>query len=321
MNTLLKGFLAFLLFALPMWNAGAQTGFRAEAHSDSTRMLIGDQTILHISITGGTLPAVAFPHPCDTCLHGLEIIRRSAVDTQQSGNGVRLSQEWTLTGFDSGRFEIPSLTFYGKDSQPLAATAPVTIDIRTLPVDTASAIKDIKPLQQVPITLKEIGAFIGIGLVAMAVIAGIIILIRRLRKRKRPQTQAGKRKPDEPAHVTALRALEALRQKKLWQEGRHKQYYSELSDILRTYLDHRWDIPAMEMVSDEIMGAIRQHPVEPQLQNKLRLTLQTADSVKFAKACPLPDENSQAFQSVYEFVEATKAVEHPTEKEGGKKDE
>ena len=127
-----------------------------------------------------------------------------------------------------------------------------------------------------------------------------------------------RRKPDEPAHLIALRALEALRQKKLWQEGRHKAYHSELSDILRNYMYKRWDIPAMEMVSDEILEALEAKAIAPQLLNAIRTALRTADSVKFAKACPLPDDNSQAFQAVYDFVTATKAEDKPVEKEGGK---
>ena len=74
----------------------------------------------------------------------------------------------------------------------------------------------------------------------------------------------------------------------------------------------------MEMVSDEVMEAVSQPPLaEAQLLNRLRAALRTADSVKFAKACPLPDENSMAFQTVYDFVTATKAEQTQPDKEGG----
>ena len=152
----------------------------------------------------------------------------------------------------------------------------------------------------------------------LALLAGIIYLIYRLSRKKRQPTGGKREKPDEPAHIIALRALEELRLKKLWQEGRHKEYYSELSDILRNYMYNRWDIPAMEMVSDEVLEALEQLHTEKSLLNQLRTWVRTADSVKFAKACPLPDENSQAFQAVYDFVTATKAEDKPVEKEGGK---
>ena len=301
-------------------NISAQTRIRAEARLDSNRILIGDQVRLHLSVSGKALPSLLLPQPCDTCLTGLEIIRRLPADTLREGNSATLSQDWILTGFDSGQFVIPAFAIFDKDSHLLAATDPLWLEVNTIPVDTSLAIKDIKEPLQAPLTWKEIGMFIGLGIAGLAVLAVIIYLINRLLKRKKQPVDVKRRKPDEPAHLIALRALEELRQKKLWQDGRHKEYHSELSDIMRTYLFNRWDIPAMEMVSDEILETLEAKAVAPQLLNPVRTALRTADSVKFAKACPLPDENSQAFQAIYDFVTATKAEEKPSEKEGGKAD-
>ena len=321
MKKIFKGIGLLLFVLLCNGTTQAQRDFQAKARLDSTHILIGDQVKLHLSITGKTLPQTIFPQACDTCLPGLELIRRSAIDTQQDAGGFTLTQDWTLTGFDSGQFEIPALPFFGPDAGLLAATQPITIDVQTVAVDTNAAFKDIKPVLQSPLTFKEIVRYIGIGLGIFALLGGIIYLaFRYARKRKQPEDSRHAR-PKEPAHVIAFRALEELRQKKLWQEGQHKEYYSELSGILRTYLYHRWDIPAMEMVSDEIMENLVRTGVDQRQMNDLKFTLQTADGVKFAKACPLPDENAQAFQHVYDFVDATKAVEKPDEKEGGKKHE
>ena len=318
MKRICRATLLLLAAIMLCGNLSAQTAIRAEARLDSTRMLIGDQTRLHLSVSGKTLPSLLLPQPCDTCLTGLEIIRRLPADTLREGNSTTLSQDWILTGFDSGRFEIPALAIFSTDSHLLAETDPLWLEVNTIPVDTNLAIKDIKEPLQAPLTLKEIAVFIGLGIAGLAVLAVIIYLINRLLKRKKQPVDVKRRKPDEPAHLIALRALEALRQKKLWQEGRHKEYYSELSDILRNYMYNRWDIPAMEMVSDEVLEALEQLHTEKSLLNQLRTSLRTADSVKFAKACPLPDENSQAFQAVYDFVTATKAEDKPVEKEGGK---
>ena len=301
-------------------NLSAQTAIRAEARLDSARMLIGDQTRLHLSVSGKTLPSLLLPQPCDTCLTGLEIIKRLPADTQHNGNGTIISQDWILTGFDSGRFEIPPFAIFGTDSNLLAVTDPLWLEVNTIPVDTNLAIKDIKEPLQAPLTWKEIGFFIGLGIAGLAVLVGIFFLIHRLLKRKKQPADVKRRKPEEPAHVIALRALEELRLKKLWQEGRHKQYHSELSDILRNYMYNRWDIPAMEMVSDEVLGALERLHTEKGLLSQLQTALRTADSVKFAKACPLPDENSQAFQAVYDFVKATAAETQPTETKGGDAD-
>ena len=320
MKNIFKETLLVLTVLAMAGKISAQTQIRAEARLDSNWILIGDQVRLHLSVSGSvkTLPSMLMPQPCDTCLTGLEIIRRLPADTLREGNSTTLSQDWILTGFDSGRFEIPALAIFGTDSHLLAETDPLWLEVSTIPVDTNLAIKDIKEPLQAPLTLKEISVFIGFGIAVLAVLAVIIYLVNRLLKRKKQPTDVKRRKPDEPAHVIALRALEELRQKKLWQEGNHKAYYSELSDILRTYLYNRWDIAAMEMVSDEVMEAVSQPPLaEAQLLNRLRAALRTADSVKFAKACPLPDENSMAFQTVYDFVTATKAEQTQPDKEGG----
>lgn len=318
MKRIFKGITLLLLAMACTGTLQAQGDFQAKARLDSTHMLIGDQLRLHLSISGKSLPNTRFPQACDTCLPGLEVVHRSAVDTQKSADGFTLSQDWLLTGFDSGRFEIPAMPFFGPNAELLAATQPITIDVQTVAVDTNAAIKDIKEVMQSPLTFREIIKYVGIGLGIFALLGGIIWLAVRY-GRKHGKTEEGRHaKPKEPAHIIAFRSLESLRQKKLWQEGRHKEYYSELSGILRTYLYHRWDISAMEMVSDEIVDALVRIPVEQRQLNDLKFTLQTADSVKFAKACPLPDENAQAFQYVYDFVDATKAAEKPVEKEGGK---
>ena len=165
-------------------NLSAQTAIRAEARLDSTRMLIGDQTRLHLSVSGKTLPSLLLPQPCDTCLTGLEIIRRLPADTLREGNSTTLSQDWILTGFDSGRFEIPALAIFSTDSHLLAETDPLWLEVNTIPVDTNLAIKDIKEPLQAPLTLKEIAVFIGLGIAGLAVLAVIIYLINRLLKRK-----------------------------------------------------------------------------------------------------------------------------------------
>ncbi len=291
--------------------------WKAEARLDSNHLLIGDQTNLYISCQG---PAtyVHLPQACDTCLHGLEIVARSPIDTQIEEGNTTIRMTWTLTAFDSGRYEVPSLVFFDKDSQMLASTPPLTLEVQTLEVDTNAAIKDIKNILQAPLTFKEIMKYGLMGLAAAAIIVALIWLIVFKMKKKQPQNTR-RSKPKEPAHIIALRDLESLRQKKLWQNGEHKSYYSELTDILRTYLYNRWDISAMEMVSDEIMQALEQQPeINRQHRNCLQSLLRTADAVKFAKACPMAEENTLAFESVYHLVEETKVVdkEKETEKEG-----
>ena len=118
-----------------------------------------------------------------------------------------------------------------------------------------------------------------------------------------------------PAHIVAIEALEKLHNEKLWQNDKHKLYYSGLSDILRTYLDGRFEVGAMEMTTDEIVASLRDVEVEQKLKMELLAVLRDADLVKFAKATPEAEENEAAFDKTLNFVEQTKPVEKVEEAE------
>lgn len=300
-NTLL--IINILLWILP---AGLAQHTKAVAKLDSNHILIGDQVNLHISYTGNK-SSVLFPQFSDS-LQALEIISKSVIDTTRNNNQITLSQHITLTSFDSGSYEIPAITFYGIDSQPLASTLPLNLNVNTIDVDTTGMIKEIKEPLSVPLTWKEIGTYILLTIAVILLLIGLILLIIRLKQRKRKEN-APEVVPKEAAHIIALKALEELNNKKLWQKNEYKAYYSELTDILRTYIFNRWEIPAMEMVSDEITDAIYNQIPDIAPEYNLQQTLKIADAVKFAKEIPLPDENSQAYKVVYDFVCATKLKE------------
>lgn len=117
-----------------------------------------------------------------------------------------------------------------------------------------------------------------------------------------------------PAHVSALQALEALGEKKLWQEGKFKQFHTELTDILRRYIEDRYHVLAMESTTDEILEELLELTMSQKSSyNNLKEVLQMADLVKFAKYEPLPDENQMVFMNSRLFVEQTKesVVEEP----------
>ena len=112
-----------------------------------------------------------------------------------------------------------------------------------------------------------------------------------------------------PPHVEAIRALEGLHNQKLWQNNKHKAYYSGLTDILRRYLAGRYGIGALEMTSDEIIDAVR--PLDLPRKSAMELTalLREADLVKFAKATPEAEQNEADYLKAYYFVEETKVAE------------
>jgi hypothetical protein len=277
----------------------------ASAQLDSNNILIGDQVNLILRFSSNENVSAIFPAYCDTCIAGVEIVRRFPTDTLHKENEIVLQQKWVITSFDSGTYVLPSFSFYGLDSALLAQTESLLLHVQTIPIDTALAIKDIKEPLSAPITLREIVPFIIIILLAVGVIVGIIFFIRYINKKKKPQS-VQKEKPKLAAHIIALQELDRLWNKKLCQSGHVKQHYSELTDIVRTYMENRWDIMAMEMVSSEIVEALDPLHLPTDVMRKLEQTLYLADMVKFAKANPLPDENNMSYRNIVEFVETTK---------------
>jgi hypothetical protein len=270
-------------------------------------MLIGDQVKLTLKIAGKDLKKVVFPSLCDTCISRFEIVNRSAMDTATTDGKTELSQTFTLTCFDEGNYIFPSIPFYNSDSVLLAETQEIYLQVRTLEVDTLLPIKDIKEPLSVPITWKELLLYGGISLGCGAVLIGIILLIRYLMRKKKPM-ETVKEKPKIPAHIIALEALNKLWQRKLCASAHIKMHYSELSDIVRTYIENRWGITAMEMVSSEIIASLENCNIPLAQIKKLEQMLFLADMVKFAKAHPLPDENSLHYNNMIEFVEITSKI-------------
>ena len=109
-----------------------------------------------------------------------------------------------------------------------------------------------------------------------------------------------------PPYEEAVERLHMLKGMQLWQNGREKDYYTGLTDILREYIDRRFGVNAVEMTSSEIIDALK-HNRETQLVNdQLSEILAVADFVKFASQRPLADDNERSFQRAVNFVNATK---------------
>ena len=145
---------------------------------------------------------------------------------------------------------------------------------------------------------------------ALLVLALLIyIAIRIMRHYGKSLGNIFKPAPPLPPHVVAFAALEKLRGERLWQENKHKLYYSALTDIVRSYIAGRYGVGAMEMTSDEIIEAMRSVDVPQKSAMDLTQILREADLVKFAKAMPEADENEAAYRAVWDFVELTKPGE------------
>ena len=107
----------------------------------------------------------------------------------------------------------------------------------------------------------------------------------------------------------AIKELDEIKQQKLWQQGRSKEYYTLITETLRRYIVDRFDINAMEMTSGEILDIIRKQHEADSVYENLKQILNLSDFVKFAKMNPLPDENDLSMVNAYLFINQTKIEE------------
>ncbi len=295
---------------------------KVNASLDTSMMLIGDHVEFSLSATVPKDAKVSFPVLADTLVDKIEILRDLPFDTILNNGTKTIKKPYIITSFDSGSYEIKPYRIavsYNKERTDTLHTHPVYIGVRTFDIDsTANAIADIKKPIETPLTFKEF-------LSEYAIYAGLIILAIALlltlwwyfkKQQKQKEAEPGKPKPKEPPHVIALRELDELQSKKLWQKDKIKLHYSILSDIVRQYLEYRFDVPAMENTTGFIEEYIESEKVlEKDNMAKVKDILETADLAKFAKFNPLPDDNARTLDYAYQLVISTKEriVEPKTE--------
>ena len=276
---------------------------------DTATILIGDQT--GFTVTAG-LPAgmqAEMNTVFDTLAGKIIILSKIPRDTAVSPDGsLTIKDRYLITAFDSGTYTIPPfyvevvsgdslLRFYSDYSFLTVLRPDVT------PPDTADVIFDIIGPRGAPVTFAEVLPWLVIAVIAAVVLYILARFLPRnpLRRFVRPPA------PPEPAHVIALRELNALHAEELWQKGETKEYYSRLSDILRRYIDNRYGISSPELTTDETVRMLQKAAVTGAGQMTLvKELLSVSDMVKFAKYVPESGLHERYHADAVRFVEETR---------------
>ncbi len=255
----------------------------------------------------------------DTLSKSIEVISRSEVKEQPIDNSsdILSSQILTLTSFDTGHIEIPEIgiKYYqsAKDTATYTAyTDFMEIYVKPASIDTTIAYKPIKMPVKQNITFEETVPYFGGGIIIVALILLIVYFVKKSKNKGKEEKEEVK--PQIPAIITAREKLAQLKNANLWQSGKYKDYYTDLTDIAREYLEGQFDIDAIEMTSDEILNEVKKLQVDNLIFNKLERTLMTADLVKFAKAMPNFAENEDAFKDINSFIEESFVFHQELEK-------
>ena len=236
--------------------------------------------------------------------------------TQKNGNQVLKENDIQFTYWEEGTHMILSpiieyeqngslQTIEAKDQIQIQVGSPLAQE--STPIDSLT-VEPIKSVREEPIDfVQDILIPASLFILGFLLIGGIIYFF--VKRANRPKVALPKPKEFVPANVIAINQLEDLKGKQLWQKGDIKGYQSELTHIIRAYLENRYKINALEHTTNQIGQDLKKLNLDESLRNEVQNILQVADLVKFAKAEPTDDIHEQFMNKAYEFVETTKKEE------------
>ncbi len=301
---------SFVLFVSLAWSQKTENKSDAVVVALFTKdsIMIGDQLMLRVTVNRDIMQETQFPQLENSLGGKIEILSESPVDTlEKQGRRITLKKDYVVTSFDAGNYNFgrfPILFETKNKIDTIFAQDSLRLYVNTFIIDsTKHKIVDITPQLDTPLHFDEIKHYVFGGLAALILIAIAVYYIRKyIQKRKDRIVPI----PLLPPHIEAITELEKIYSLKLWKEGKHKVYFTHLTDILRSYLMRRFEVNAMEMTSDEILVAIKDLRLTSHDENILREVLVLSDLVKFAKFAPLDEECEKSYAQAYGFVQDTK---------------
>lgn len=305
--------LSILLFLFPVMSYSESNEVDVKATIETREALIGDQIYYNLEVKSSNNKInIIFPNLLDT-IGGFSIAKSEPMDTVMKNGEMVINKKYFITVFDSGSYTIPPMSFaYTNPDDPdnfrFSKTNPISVRINTMPIDTSKGFVDIKGNYDAEFSIYEILDYIlySIGVILLILIA---YYIYKKYFYKEPEEEENViYDPKIPPHILAEQSLKALQEKRLWQQNQIKQYHTELTDIIRIYLERVTDIQSMELTSDETLAEFEKVCNNDELNDGLRFILSTADLAKFAKQQPLPDENTKSMEEALSFIKLARAI-------------
>lgn len=250
---------------------------------DTTLVTVGDHVKLSVTVEHAPSARVAWPDSIS--LAPFEVLGAEATQPTTTGDRVRSSVVLTLAAFELGELEIPSFDVTVEGPGPATQTLSTDrfgIEVVSVGQDESGDIRDIRGPLSIPVGVVFISLWL-IVLVAAALLAWW--LYRRWRKRP-GGPEIAPVVPPRPADKLALEALARIEGSDLLLRGQVKEYHIAVSEVLRQYVEARFEVPALEMTTREVMEGLRSADADGTFRDHLRRFLDQCDLVKFAKARP-----------------------------------
>ena len=269
---------------------------------DTTLVSVGDRLQLTVTVEHAPGETVVWPDSLD--LDPFEILGAELLAPTQIEGRVVSGVRMVLTVFELGDLAVPAfdLSVEASDGTSTAvSTDAFGVTVQSVGLDEGGDIRAIRGPLGIPIGLIYVLPWL---LLLIAVGAAAFWLWRRSRKGGSPDRRSViiPRLPHEEAHE----ALDRLEASSLLEQGEIKQYHIDVSEIIRTYIEGRFDVYALEMTTGEVMAGLREANVEHGALVALEAFLNRCDMVKFAKFRPTSDACRQTLAAAREWVDSTR---------------
>ena len=312
-------FFSILILAAFVNVANAQN-VTVNAEIDSFQRLIGEQAKITLEVTANSGSRIVLPNFKDELIEGVEIVHKAEPDTQYLNDKKRIEikEVYTVTSFDSSLYVIPPFEVL-VDGEPYFSKE-LAMAVYMMPVDTTNleAFFGPKDIWRTKLSWTDVKDSVWLFIALLVIITAFAwVLIRYLNNK--PIIRIVKIKPKLPSHVVALNEIERIKADDKWRAGGlSKEYYTELTDAIREYLNDRFGFNATEMTTGEIVDNLMRVSDKETIK-ELEELLTMADLVKFAKFEPAMNENDRNILNAIEFVNRTKIAvteenTQPTEK-------
>jgi hypothetical protein len=308
---ILRGLFFTLIILSTKFSFAQQSDVRAFAAMDTNVMLIGDRVTLHLGVDHGDKDEILRITPEMPLDSNFEIVGQGKWSRGRIGS----YRDIVFTAWDTGLFRIPSVEFVVRHSngdQVLVKSRPLLVTVENPKgVENMAAPAPLKEIVREDMTFEDIMPWLLGVLAVIGVGLGLWFMYKKYKEKPiLPVVQ----KVIHPPHIIAERLLKELKIKQLWEKGHIKEYYSELSHILRGYLEEAYKIPALESTTDELVSILNSDKMitfqsldkSDFLLEKIQNLLQTADLAKFAKVIPPDRVHDKFWSDAYEIVDKTK---------------
>ena len=277
-----------------------------ESRVDKSSTTVGE-LIYYTVIVRHTMDVTVMMPPPGINLGGFEIRDYRNAEPVRENHFIKRTAEYIIAAYDTGTFVIPptGVLYFGADSvQKILLTDSITVRVNSLLPDSAQDILDIKGPAELARSWKNIILYSAIA--AVLIVLGAAAYLYYRKKKLGKTLFERKKEPEMPAHLEAYRALERLKNSSLLAENKIKEYYSELSEIIRRYLERRYFKPILEMTTTEALAVLQEQAVSEEVLKNCEELLSTSDLVKFAKLVPGMETHQYCFDAAYKIVTLTK---------------